>query len=284
MRRRTFLAGSAAIAWNALAAEPSAASFDHTHARWTALLAKHVQIASDGTSSRVDYAGLLADRVRQRAYLNALSAVSAAEYSQWSRPQQFAFLVNAYNAFTVEKILTRYPKLKSIRDFGRVVDNPWKDPFFALFGKQQTLDALEHGMLRARSSFDEPRVHVAVNCASIGCPMLGNEAFVADRLDRQLDGLMVAFLSDRSRNRYNARSKMLELSAIFDWYVDDFRGGGQSFFGYRRFGSLQEIGARYADRLADSEADRAALRSMSVPIRFLEYDWRLNAVVEARST
>lgn len=283
MQRRTLLAATASLAWSSLARAQSRTSFDHSHAAWTALLARHVRVAKDGKSSKVDYSGFSADRIAHGSYLNALSAVSEADYARWPRPQQYAFLANAYNAFTIEKVLTRYPKLASIRDFGRVVDNPWKDRFFTLLGRRQHLDGIEHEAMRAPGVFDEPRVHVAVNCASTGCPMLGAEALVADRLDQQLEQLMVSFLSDRSRNRYDAQSKRLELSMIFDWYSDDFRGGGRSFLGYRRFGSVQEVAARYADLLADTPADRSALRSMSVPIRFLEYDWRLNGAEERRA-
>jgi len=280
MQRRTFLAASTSIVWSSVARAQPRSSFDHSHAAWAALLAKQVKIAKDGTSSRVDYRAFAADRTALGAYLSALTAVSEADYAGWTKPQQYAFLGNAYNAFTVEKILTRFPKLASIRDFGRIVDNPWKDRFFTLLGKRQHLDGIEHETMRARASFAEPRVHVAVNCASIGCPMLGNEALVADRLDQQLERLMVAFMSDRSRNQYNAQSKTLELSMIFDWYGDDFRDGGRSFLGYPRFSSVQEVGARYAELLADAPADRSALRAMTVPIRFLEYDWRLNSTEE----
>jgi len=264
------------VALLVLMAADARAQFDHTHAAWTALLRKHVRIAADGNSSRVDYKGFAADRAQLQAVLKTLSAVGADEYAQWTKPQQFAFLANAYNAFTVEKILTRYPNLKSIRDFGIVFGNPWKDRFFTLLGKPQHLDGIEHETMRAPGVFDEPRVHVAVNCASIGCPMLGREAFTAEKLDAQLEDLMRRFLSDRTRNRFNAQTKTLELSQLFDWYADDFKKGGKSFLGYRGFTSLAELGARYAEQLADTEADRAALRAGSAPIRFIEYDWSLN--------
>ena len=96
-----------------------------------------------------------------------------------------AFLINAYNAFTVEKILTRYPELRSIRDFGKLFGNPFKDEFFTLFGRRASLDWIEHEMLR--KTYREPRVHFALNCASIGCPMLRAEAYVAARLEAQLE-------------------------------------------------------------------------------------------------
>ena len=276
MNRRLTLIAIAALCAAALTPAAFAQGFDHSHAAWDALLAKHVKLAADGKSSRVDYKGFAADRTQLGAYLKSLSAVSAADYAKWTKPQQYAFLANAYNAYTIEKILTRYPNLKSIRDFGSVFGNPWKDRFFTLLGNAQHLDGIEHETMRAAGVFDDPRVHVAVNCAAIGCPMLGNRAFAADRLDAQLEDLMRRFLSDRTRNRYNALTRTLELSKIFDWYKADFEKGGRSFLGYAGFASIADVAARYADVLADHETDRAALRAESVPIRHVDYDWSLN--------
>ncbi|HVE90029.1 MAG TPA: DUF547 domain-containing protein [Burkholderiaceae bacterium] len=251
------------------AAQPS---FDHTHAAWDALLRKHVKLISNGRASQVDYRGLTRERAALTAYLQSLSAVTPAQYAGWTKPQQYAFLANAYNAFTIEKILTRHPDLKSIRDFGSVIGNPWKDRFFTLLGKQQHLDGIEHETMRAPGVFDDPRVHVAVNCASVGCPMLSNQALTADKIDAQLDELFLRFMSDRSRNRYNPQTKTVELSRIFDWYGRDFDKG------HKGFSSVNDVVAKYADQLADSPDDRALLRFGKVPIRFLEYDWSLNDV------
>lgn len=274
MLRRLVLTLCVALASGIAAAQ----GFDHSHAAWDAMLAQHVKVAADGRSSRADYKGFAADRDLLGAYLKSLSAVTAADYARWSKPQQYAFLANAYNAFTTEKVLTRFPNLKSIRNFGSVFGNPWKDRFFTLLGKPQHLDAIEHDTMRAAGVFDDPRVHVAVNCASIGCPMLGNRALTADTLDAQLEDLMKRFLSDRSRNRYNVQTGTLELSRIFDWYKSDFEKGGRSFLGYAGFVSVADVAARYADQLADNDADRTALRAKSVPVRYLEYDWSLNDV------
>jgi hypothetical protein len=255
------------------AAQPS---FDHSHAAWDTLLSKHVKLIDDGKgrpiASQVDYRALAKERAALASYLQALSAVTPAQYAGWSKQQQYAFLANAYNAFTIEKVLMRYPNLKSIRDFGTVLGNPWKDRFFTLLGKPQHLDSIEHEMMRAPGVFDDPRVHVAVNCASVGCPMLGNRAFAPDKLDAQLDELFIRFMSDRSRNRYNAQTKTAELSRIFDWYGKDFEKG------HKGFSSVDDVIAKYAEQLADSPDDRAQLRSGKVPIRFLEYDWSLNDV------
>ncbi len=249
-----------------------AQGFDHTHAAWTALLAQHVKPIANGNASQVDYKGFAADRAALDAYVKSLSDVPAAEFAKWSRAQQFAFLANAYNALTIEKVLTRYPRLKSIRDFGLVIGNPWKDEFFALLGARHSLDWIEHETLRAPGVYDDPRVHVAVVCASVGCPMLATQAFTADRLDAQLDDQFRRFMSDRSRNRYDPRTKTVELSSIFDWYGKDFEHG------YKGFAGVQDVVAKYADQLADSPADRALLRAKMVPIRFLDYDWSLNDV------
>ncbi len=278
MQRRHLLLAAGALA-AAPAIRAQASRFDHAHGAWDALLARHVKVAPDARSSRIDYAGLAAERAALAAYLATLSAVSAAQYSAWARHEQYAFLANAYNAFTVEKILTRWPKLGSIRDFGKVIGNPWKDRFFTLLGKPQHLDGIEHETMRAPGVFNDPRVHVAVNCASVGCPLLDRRALTgisAAALDAQLTDLMHRFLADRTRNRYNPQTRTLELSRIFDWYADDFRLGGKSFLGHAGYSSVADVGRRHADLLADGEADRALLRGGDIKLAFLEYDWALN--------
>ena len=278
MRRRHLLVAAGALL-AAPAARAQTSRFDHAHGAWGVLLARHVKLAPDQRSSRVDYAGLAADRAALAAYLAALSAVGAAQYAGWAPHEQYAFLANAYNAYTVEKILTRWPKLGSIRDFGKVIGNPWKDRFFTLLGKSQHLDGVEHETMRAPGVFNDPRVHVAVNCASVGCPLLDRRALAgtsAGALDAQLTDLMQRFLADRTRNRFNPQTRTLELSRIFDWYADDFRLGGKSFLGHAGYASVTEVGRRHADLLADAEADRALLRGGEVKLAFLEYDWALN--------
>lgn len=253
-----------------LALATAAWAFDHTHGAWDALLKKHVKYVQNGNASRVDYAGFAGDRAALKAVLDAYSAVPKTDFDKWSKPEQQAFLTNAYNAFTIEKILLRYPNIKSIRDFGTVFGNPWKDKFFNLFGQPSYLDQVEHEILRKEGAYDDPRVHAAVVCASIGCPMLRNEAFTPGKLDAQMEDGLRRFLSDRSRNRYNAQSKKLEISKIFDWYGKDFEKG------HKGYTSVKGTMAKYADLLADAPADREAVRSQAAEVTFLEYDWALN--------
>ena len=242
----------------ALACAPAAA-FDHSHAAWTGLLQKHVVLLQDGKASRVSYSGMAQDRGALREYLATLSAVGERDFGAWSRPEQMAFLINAYNAHTVEKILARYPKLNSIWDFGRFFGNPFRDAFFNLLGEKMSLDDIEHGLLRRR--YGDPRVHYAVNCASVSCPMLREEAYSAARLESQLDEQARRFLSDRSRNR--VRANRLEVSKIFEWFREDFE-------------PLERYLARYAAALADNAAEQEKVAARSLVITFLDYDWSLN--------
>ena len=255
----------------AFGAAPARAALDHTHAGLDALLARHVAWNAAGTATTVDYGGLAAERTALRRVLDGYEAVTRAEYDAMSREQRLAFLVNAYNAFTLELVLGRWPDLRSIRDLGSLVRSPWKRRFFRLLGEERHLDDVEHGMIRAPGAFEEPRIHFVVNCASIGCPALRPEALVATRLEAQLEDSTRRFLRDATRNRFDPGRGRLEVSRIFDWYREDFeRGWG----GWR---SLPAFLAHHADRLAAAPADRERIRSKAVPIVFLDYDWALNA-------
>jgi len=250
-----------------LASGAAPAAFDHTHAHWDALTRKHVTWLPGGHASQVDYRGFKTERETLKRYLDELSSVTQSQYDTWNRPQQLAFLLNAYNAYTVELILTEYPDVNSIKDLGSLFASPWKKRFFTLLGKPRHLDDIEHGMIRAPGVFDEPRIHMAANCASVGCPALRSEAYVAERLETQLEDSVVRFLSDRSRNRFNGRSGRLEVSKIFEWYGGDFAA---------RAGSVEGWLERYADHLTDDAQLRQALRDGRVRIAFLDYDWALN--------
>ncbi|MDP1692411.1 MAG: DUF547 domain-containing protein [Burkholderiaceae bacterium] len=242
------------------------AQFDHGHTGWDSLVGKHVKWLPDHKQSRVDYAAFKADRVELKKVLDAMSAVSKAEFDRWPREQRMAFLVNAYNAFTVELILTRYPNLKSIKDLGSFVQSPWKKKFFTLLGEERHLDWIEHEQLRPL--YGDPRVHAAVNCASIGCPALRNEAFTAAKLEVQLEDGMQRFLADRTRNR--VRAGQLEVNPIFKWFREDFENG--------RFASVEDVFARHAVQLSDKPDEQARLRDKRLPVAYLDYDWALNAV------
>jgi hypothetical protein len=249
-----------------LAAQAFAAGFDHS--AWDALLKAHVVEISSGQSTQVNYAGFARDRAKLKAYLSSLGGVQRTSFDAWPKPDRLAFLINAYNAWTVEYILTKYPDLKSIKDLGSFLQSPWKKKFIPLLGQTVALDDIEHGMIRAENAYTEPRIHFAVNCASVGCPALRTEAFTGEKLTQQLDDSARKFLADRSRNRLS--NGKLELSSIFKWYREDFeRGWG----GYK---SLFQFLGDYAPSLGLSAADKQKLDAKSLPLSFLDYDWKLN--------
>jgi hypothetical protein len=208
-----------------------ALAFDHKD--WDDLLDKHVVLLDGGNASQVRYARMAQERM--------------------------AFLINACNAFTVEKILTRYPDIGSIWDFGKLFGNPFKDEFFILLEARRSLDWIEHETLR--KDYRDPRIHYAVNCASAGCPMLREEAYTAARLEAQLEDQARRFLSDRSRNRM--RGGRLEVSKIFDWFKQDFEPRPQYF-------------ARYAALLTHDAKEQNVISRGQARLAFLDYDWTLN--------
>jgi hypothetical protein len=245
-----------------------AQSFDHQYTAWDGLVKKHVRWLPDNKQSRVDYAGFAKDRAELKKVLDALSAVPKADFDGFSREQRMAFLINAYNAFTVEVILTKYPDIKSIKELGLFNRGPWKNEFFTLLGAKRHLDWVEHEELRPK--YADPRVHAAVNCASIGCPALRNEAFTAAKLESQLEDGMIRFMGDRTRNR--VAGGKVEVSSIFKWFKEDFEKG------HKGIGQVEDVFARYATQLSDKPEEQAALKAKTLPVAHLDYDWSLNAV------
>ncbi|MDA9870856.1 DUF547 domain-containing protein [Gammaproteobacteria bacterium] len=252
-------------------AAPASGDFDH--GRWNLLLSKHVIISADGLSTAVDYASLGVNREPLQRYLEETARVSRASFDAWETPDQLAFLINLYNAATVELILDNMGSsdpIDSIRDIGSLFTSAWELERVALFGDLMTLDAIEHDMIRGWGRYNEPRIHFAVNCAAIGCPALRAEAYTGDALEAQLEDATRKFLSDRSRNYFDGRR--LRLSSIFKWYREDFeRGWGGSR-------ALGEFVSRYSSELGLSIEHRNELARGDLGIRFLSYDWGLNQV------
>lgn len=246
------------------------ADLTFSHDAWNVLLKQHVQWNALGTATTTDYAAFKRDRAALKTYLEALSAVKKARFDHWDSESQRAFLINAYNAYTVELILTEYPDVESIRDLGGLITSAWKKRFVPLLGAQRHLDEVEHGLLRGAENFNEPRIHFALNCASVGCPALRPEAYLGADLDAQLEDQTRRFLSDRTRNRIDRARHVLQLSKIFAWYGGDFAKG------YGGADRLETFVLRYAAALGVSVLDAEAIQAGEYEIEFLEYDWSLN--------
>lgn len=242
------------------------AEFDHS--AWDDLLQANVVGLRQGQATQVDYGAMLQSRSQLRGYLNNLAAVEKTEFEQWGHPEQLAFLINAYNAWTVEFVLTEYPELDSIKDLGSFFSSPWSKDIVSLFGERVSLDDIEHGMIRGWNRYNEPRIHFAVNCAAIGCPALAAKAFTAENLEATLEQNTQRFLADSSRNYY--ADGRFYLSKIFDWYAEDFEKG------WAGYSSLAEFLANYQSQLNLPVEAAQALAGGSIRVRYTTYDWGLN--------
>lgn len=219
-----------------------------THEIWNELMEKHVN--SEGW---LDYQGVQRDTDQFNEYLHLLEN-NHPNPDTWSKNERLAYWINAYNAFTVKLILDNYPtaSIKDIKKGIPFVNGVWDIEFIEIEEQSYSLNNIEHGIIRPK--FSEPRIHFAVNCASYSCPVLRNEAFVADRLDEQLSDATVVFFTDERRNRLDANTP--QLSKILSWYKGDFT----------KDGTLIEFINQYAPTPINADAK----------IDHLDYDWRLN--------
>ncbi|MEL6713974.1 MAG: DUF547 domain-containing protein, partial [Planctomycetota bacterium] len=195
-------------------------AFDHEHAGLTRVLDA---VLEDG---RVDYAALRKSPRALDAYLAGLEATTPAQHAKWTRDQQFAFWINAYNAYTLQLVRDRGP-VKSIKKIGGWFTMPWSIEFIGLPAfdpdgddDDLTLDEIEHEILRP--VFRDARVHAAVNCASVSCPPLRAEAYRGKDLDEQLDEQVREWLADPTRNQLTPKGGKIRVSEIFDWFDEDF--------------------------------------------------------------
>lgn len=203
--------------------EASSSAFDDSHVAYGKVLSLYVR---DGL---VDYRGLKSDPGSLEAYLESTAKVNRQDFERWPEEAQLAFLINTYNARTLELIVDHYP-VKSIRDIGSGGKGPWEEPVVKLFGETITLNSLEHGIIR--KNYKEPSIHFALVCAAIGCPSLLDEPYLADKLDNQLEAQTKKFLADTGKNSVDRENKILRISPIFMWYTEDFKAEAGSVPGF----------------------------------------------------
>lgn len=237
---------------------------------WQRLLERAVVPERGGQASRVDYTYLSREKAALSQLLAEAARLERARFDQASPSEQLAFLINLYNLATVELVLSAYPDLTSIKDLGNLLRSPWQQKRIQLWGASISLDDLEHGLIRGSGRYNDPRIHFAVNCASIGCPALRPEAYSGAQLEAQLEQQAQLFLADRSRNRLEGST--LQLSSIFKWYGDDFAQG------WRGASSLSQFLALYGDALGLTPQQKTELAQQRIRLAFLPYDWGLNRV------
>ncbi|MBF0469142.1 MAG: DUF547 domain-containing protein [Desulfamplus sp.] len=202
----------------------------------------------------VDYQGFKNEEYRLDEYLKILENTQSIELSVNER---FAFYINAYNAWTIKLVLTNYPGIKSIKELGSLFKSPWKKKICRIDRQLLSLDDIEHKILRP--TFNDPRIHFAVNCASKGCPVLISEPYAAKTIERQLELSTQTFINDPQKNYLQGDT--LYVSSIFKWYSQDF---GNDVV---RFVSKYASGTLMAELSAGTD---------KIKVRYLDYDWSLN--------
>ena len=218
-----------------------------SHEIWDSLLQKHID-----TEGWVNYPGFIQDSQLLNQYLDLLQSAHPNDQN-WSRDEQLAYWINAYNAFTVQLIIRHYP-VESIKDIKRgipFVNTVWDIKFIRIEGHAYDLNNIEHGIVR--KYFDEPRIHFAVNCASVSCPRLSSRAYTAEKLEEQLSTAARTFLADPLRNQVSAG----QVSAIFNWFRGDFTKHAKS---------LVDFINQYAPGPLPPDTR----------LEFLDYNWQLN--------
>ena len=210
---------------------------------YNGLLSKYV------TSGGVKYAAWKNNAADMKAIQDVVDAI-AKEKLSGNKKERLAFYLNAYNAWILHEALGKYPT-RSVKD---LLFTFFTSQRIKVAGEDMSFNHLEKDIIRPK--FGEPRIHVALNCASRSCPPLNQEAFRADKLDAQLEKLAVAFVNSPRGVDYSAGKKMATLSAIFDWYKDDFKGVG---------GPMTFINQRHEPALPND-----------VKITYQEYNWSLN--------
>jgi len=253
-----FLMMTSVMAVTALSAP--ALAFDQTHADFGAVLKAHV------APTGVTYEALAADRAGLDAYVKSLEA---ADVSGFSGAESMAFWINAYNALTLTLIVNEYP-LGSIRDLDG--GDPWNARSWTVAGKSVTLNNIEHDILRPMG---DARIHAAVNCASRGCPPLASTPFTGVGLQQELAAASASWIQLNGA-RVDQSAGAVSLSAIFDWYGDDFVPSYGKLHDVPALDGKQEAAVNFAAAFL-SEADRKWLEAGGYAVSYADYDWGLNA-------
>ena len=261
LNRRFILGVAPAMALTALI--PDDASAGGSLASWDNLLAKYVRPGGDGLN-RVDYAawkGNSADMLGLNAVVNAFATMSV---STLPKAEQFCVWANLYNALTLQVVLGRFP-VRSIRDIksSPLAMGPWKDKRITVQGKRLSLDDIEHNILRKQ--WRDPRVHYAVNCASIGCPNLLRRGWRSETLEAELTAAARAFINSPRGVRV-VRAGQVRVSSIYQWFKVDFGSTDAGVLAHLR---------QYA-------APALAAQLMNARIVGHDYDWSINAISGGR--
>ncbi len=260
-------------------------SFDHSYATYNSLLNRYV------INARVNYEGFINSRAELETFLRALGSVDENVFESWTEEQRLAFWINAYNAFTIKAIIDHYPIKRSFTLVGIFyapsdsilqIKGVWTKLQFKALGNMVTLDEIEHQILRKK--FNEPRIHMAINCASISCPDLRNEAYTPEKLEEQLADASINFVNNPDKGVYvNEQSGKVKLSKIFKWFGDDFINNYGSKKLFNNYSLKENAVLNFTSEYIESEEVKEYLMNNKLKIGYLGYDWHLNEQTDTMS-
>lgn len=222
----------------------SLASEKPDHNLWDRYLGKYV--SETGT---VNYKSMKIQMDTLDAYL--LQIRDKSPQSDWTQDEKMAYFINAYNAYTIKFILSKYP-VESVKDISFSGKDMWTFKMANIGGTNYTLNQLENDFLR---KMGDPRIHFAINCGAVSCPKLSNKAYVADKLNTQLSQATKTFLSDVNKNKIT--EKKIQISELFNWYAADFTLDGKTLIDFlNKYSGVTIL--------------------ETAKIEYLPYDWSLN--------
>ena len=216
----------------------------------------------------VNYQDLQGDRASLDHFNASLNEVLPSTYDNWSDSEKIAFLINAYNSFTLQSIVDQTPIKSSIRDIPGV----WRIRKHSIMGDFKTLDTIEHKILR--QDFNEPRIHAALVCGAFSCPPLRNEPYTGEALDEQLDDQVTQWLNGEHGLKIDREAQTVSISAIFDWFGDDWKPSYSTDEGFAG-SDTQKAVLNFISNYV-SEDDAAYLKEGNYRVKYLDYDWSLN--------
>ena len=224
-------------------------------------------------------------------FLIAMARLDLKTYQSWDEQAKIAFWINAYNALTLKVIVDHYPikagllsGLAHPANSIRQIPGVWDKIQFLVMGQKLTLNQIEHGIVRGQNKdliekygrFYEPRIHVALVCAAMGCPWLRNEPFMGDRLDEQLDDQARRFFSNSTKFRIDRDAGKVHLSRIFKWFGEDFVKGHKPDAGVTSGGNDAEKAVLHFISGYLPTKDAGYLKTGEYKVKYLDYDWTLN--------
>lgn len=247
-------------------------ALDHEYKKYGEILETYVR---DGL---VDYRTLKANRPQIDTFIKEISSVEQDEYNGWTRSRQLAFWINTYNGWFLRIVIDHYP-IQKTRLIGFIypensvqqIAGIWDKTRLRAAGRQVSLNDIEHNILRAQ--FKEPRVHFAIVCASIGCPLLKNEPYLPEILESQLEASVRDFVMNPAKILLNREKNKISLSKIFKWFVDDFASFADD--GWKKVYSEEAGPVAFVSKYLPA-GDAAFISTRPLAVDYLEYDWSLN--------